>query len=168
MMSNTKLSAEARSAMNELRKVLSSKASVENIIIKDVRFLHALYGGEYLKRGQSEEVELPNIFGGDPFPAKTTYRFSSYEPASRLIHLDMTMVVDSKIATRSVVDYMNKIGKKMGKTPLKYEDMPELTITDEYHYALEQESGYMSYAKSTRVVDAMGTYKKEMVVIRKD
>src|SRR5690349_2140348 len=64
--------------MNELKKMVSTKESVENLMMKDVQLFHQLYGAEYNTRKQEEDVELMNVFGGDPYPAVIDYQFMGF------------------------------------------------------------------------------------------
>jgi hypothetical protein len=165
LLKNSDLNHFGSDAMDELKSILSSRQSVEILLLKDVQLFHTLYGSEYSSTKQSEDVELPNVIGGDPFPAVVSYRFTGFDKIKKSIGVEMDMMVDKKAATKMITEYLNSTSKKSGKPEIKPGEMPELNINDNYKYSIDQASGWPRSVHSVRLVNAMGSYSKETTII---
>jgi hypothetical protein len=161
-MANYKYTPEMETVVNEFRRLIKSRESVEQILLKDVQVFHNIYGLEFNSRKQTEEGELPNMFGGDPLPAKSTYQFMRFDKLKNQIHINIELLVDSDAATRIITDFINATGKKLGKKDsLSAADLPKIDIHDTNRFVLDQSTGWLRSASSERFVDAVGAYKKE-------
>lgn len=159
------LNAEAAAVTKELRMILSNRQSIEMLVLKDIQAFHRLYGLEYNIVKQTEDTELPNVFGGQPFPAVVSLQLVNIESNKSSFSVEMSSTIDKKVATKMVVDFLNEAGKKSGKTPLKESEFSEMDVKDVYLYTINAESGWITGATTERLVDAAGSYKKEVVNI---
>lgn len=56
-------------AIKELERTFSQREAIEQVLMKDVQLYHMAFGFEYfLEQKGIYESEIPNIFGGDPYP----------------------------------------------------------------------------------------------------
>jgi hypothetical protein len=166
LMRTQKFTPETEAVLNEFKRTISSKESIENLILKDVQLFHHVFGMEFNKRKQTESGELVNVFGGEPYPSRTDYQFTGFDKNTKLIRININTNVDGEAATRIIIQFMNETAKKMGSTEtIKPGDIPTLTIRDAYRFSLDQPTGWIRTASSVRLVDAMGTYKKETTLI---
>lgn len=159
------LTPEAEMLTKELKRVLSNKESIEALVLKEVQLFHNPYGAEFNIKRQYAEAELPNVLGGPPFPAVLSSQLITVAGNKQTFTVETTTEVDKKMATKITLDFLNSVGKKAGKAPIKESDFPEMEIKDLYSFIVAAESGWINKAKTERLVNAAGSYKKETVVI---
>ena len=145
------------SALAEMKKIFSSKESIEQIILRDVQLLHNLFGGEYKLNEQiTAESELPNFLGGNPFSAVLSVEMTELNRANNRCRIKMNQVVDKEKLTNELNDWMKKLGKP------KDSKLPLINMTDEYDFAIELKKGIITRAYSSRVVEIDNTKSIEV------
>jgi hypothetical protein len=158
------LSVEATGVMKELQITLSSRAGIENVLLKDIQLFHTLYGLEYSKQKEISETELPNVLGGEPFPAVIGSQLTSIATDRSYFSVETTLEIDKKATTKIVIDFLNAAGKKMGKKEIKESEFPEISINDVNRFIVDKETGWMKKIHSERLSDMLGSYRKEITV----
>ena len=160
-----KLTPDAALMMKELKNILSNKESIEAIVLKEVQMFHSPYGAEFNIKRQSAETALPNVLGGPPFPALISSQLKTMATDKKTFSVETTTSVDKKVATKITLDFLNEVGKKAGKTPIKASEFPEMKINDIYSFVIHTETGWINKGRTERLVDAAGSFKKEIVIL---
>ncbi|MBS1661760.1 MAG: hypothetical protein JST68_12005 [Bacteroidetes bacterium] len=71
----------ALATMKAVKEMFNSKTTVEATLVREIQLFHTLYGYRFTTREASESTQLPNPFGGEPFPAYQTYQLTNLDPA---------------------------------------------------------------------------------------
>jgi hypothetical protein len=150
--------------LTELKKSLTSREGIENVLLKDVQLFHTLYGLKYFSAKDTTEAELTNVFGGEPFPAVICTQFTSSESNGTAFNIETTLEVDKKAATRIIVDFLNKSVKSMGKEPIDASEFSGINIKDTNRFKLATESGWVQKIYSERLSEMLENYKKEIII----
>jgi hypothetical protein len=94
-------------ALQATRRIALSEAFVQTVIVSDIVLLHDLYGASLTEgRPLRAEGELPNPFGGDPFPADIEIALRDARAASGCARFDTAVVPERRAfaaAVREVV-----------------------------------------------------------------
>ena len=77
-----KMDSTARATLAATKKMFGSKQMVESTLIKEIQLFHLPYGYQFTTTEASADTQLPNPFGGEPFPARQTYRLTSLDKDS--------------------------------------------------------------------------------------
>jgi hypothetical protein len=135
-------------ALAETKKLFNSKESIEQVILKDVQLLHTLYGGEYtFKQKVQANTELPNFFGGDPFPAILTIEMTELNKGKNTCRIHMSQSLHKTKLTKELSKWMEKMGKPPDSK------LPEIYMEDNYDFQVELIKGWMSKAISIRIAE---------------
>jgi hypothetical protein len=138
-------------AVNEVRKIYSSKESIEQVLIKEIQLYHTLYGGEYkLKENISIETQLPNVLGGEPFPAFLEIEMTSLVPSKNTCIITMTQKLDDEKTTKIILDWVEKVSKKDNLS----QKIPKINITDKNEFEVELLTGWINKITSIRTAIA--------------
>lgn len=135
------------SILAEIKKVFSTKESIEQLIARDVQLLHNVFGGEYiLNKKIIAPAELPNFLGGNPFPAVLTLEMTKLNPVNKSCHINFNLVLNEEKVTEELNAWAEKAGKP------KDSKIPTIKISDDYNFEVDLKKGMIKKASSKRIV----------------
>jgi len=109
----------------------------ERSALVEVELLHRCFALPLVPGKKTDyEGELPNPFGGDPFPALGSYTLDAPDLAQQKASLHFRLAVDGQRARELILAWMRELAIQNGKTPPK--DTDELPLK-----ALEETTGYL-------------------------
>jgi hypothetical protein len=98
-------------ALRATRRIALSEAFVQTVIVSDIVLLHDLYGASLTEgRPVRAEGELPNPFGGDPFPADIEIALRDARTASGCALFDTAVAPDRRAFAAAVRDVVAETG----------------------------------------------------------
>jgi len=75
-----KMSKKMKQGLASITEIYSSKAGIEQVLFKELQYLHFPFGYEYdAKETVTYRQELPNMLGGDPFIGDTKFYFENVD-----------------------------------------------------------------------------------------
>lgn len=108
--------------------------------------------GAKLEVGKAKETEeeLPNPFGGDPFPTKRTVELTKVDAKTGLATIRVSVAFDEKAAAKILNQLVKDLTKQLGKEPPNAEVLKGFRITDEAEFTVNTKTGWVEKAKLTR------------------
>lgn len=101
------------------------------------------------------EGELPNPFGGDPFPALGSYQLDPLDPAGKQASVHFTLGIDPLKTRELVLAWMTEVAKRRGKpAPQSTDELPLKALDESTNYKLDLGSALPSnveFVRTTRV-----------------
>ena len=142
-------------AMNQVRAIFSSKEAIEQLVIRDIQLYHSVYGSEYiLNEEYSGETLLPNVLGGDPFPAIITVEMTKLIPYRNYAKFVMKQFVDPDKVMESIQNFTKEMAEKSGGSAPDNQPLPKMDIYDYNEFEAQLETGWLSRAYYRRTVEA--------------
>jgi hypothetical protein len=124
-------------ALDQARTVFSTRENIERLIMKDIQLYHSIYGGEYpLNQKMAAETSLPNISGGNPFPATVELELYELDRKTNICKIRVVQTIDKKKAAGEIDAVLKKNGQLKGKN--------SINITDEIKYEVELARGWVT------------------------
>jgi len=146
-------SPEFINALNKVKEMFTTKAAIEQIMIREIQIYHTPYGLEYkLNEKLALETQLPNIFGGEPFPAVLNIELTEINPEENSCRLTMSTEMDEEKATEIVFDFVKKLAEQMGKPLPDLNELPVFAIHDTCAFEVDLISGWLTRAYYKRKV----------------
>jgi hypothetical protein len=143
---------------------LSTKESVEAIMIKEVQLLYNPYGVEFPKHAMSAETELPNMLGGQPFPAILTYSMAALDVKNNLATVLLTQEVDKQKGKSILLDLLQKLSRGASPSDIN-STIEKVEITDKISLTFHLATGWQSKVEYVRIVDLGKGYQKTQYTI---
>lgn len=142
--------------------LLKSKEGIESIFLKDIQTYHAPYGIEYsTKEPQTYETELPNVLGGDPFPAVVTLTLNKVDIPNDLAVIDISQDVDKEKAVKLMKEFFVRLSKAQNKPLPEGEILTSMEIQDHYQYDLVLSDGWIRRMFTKRIIKIRDMDKTE-------
>lgn len=125
----------------------------ETMWLKDPAALFFLVG-EKLEEGKTKETdeELPNPFGGDPFPTKRRVEFTKMNAKAGTAVISVSVAFDEKAAEKILNQIIKDLTKQLGKEPPNADVIKGFRITDAAEYTVSTKTGWVEKAKVTRTL----------------
>lgn len=130
---------EYKVALDQLKKIFQSKQNIETLLIREVKIFHAPFGAEYDKKGTATATLLPNVTGGDPFPATVTAKLRELNTGKDYAVVNVDQVIDKKKAAPIMAALLKKLA---GTKPVSEDEIKkqlnglEISDLNTYKYAL--------------------------------
>ncbi len=151
-----------RAMIEQVKTVFTSRESIEELIMKDVQLVHNLYGGEYkLHEKLNAETQLPNVLGGNPFPAVLTIEMTKLDKLNKTCTINLDQLLDTDKAAKELNAFFEKTGSAA------MEKLADLDISDKCAYDVDLVTGWMKKVVYTRTVVAEGKKNVEIHEITK-
>jgi len=131
-----KLKKDLAKTIEPLRVAYSSKFGIEQIVMKELHYLHFPFGIEYVYGDTATyQDELPNMFGGDPIKGDVKLYIENIDTDNGLFTLKQEMDLNESGTKKMLLDFFKEIGRKdMDVEKLMKES--EISITDRNRYEL--------------------------------
>jgi hypothetical protein len=159
-LSNTKQDGSAQAALDKMMASLATKESVEALMIREVQLLHSPYGLEYDKAGTMAETELPNLFGGKPFPATLKLSMASLLPSADAASIIIFQQVDKMKGRDALVSIIQQFAGKSSAAEIS-EAIKTIDVSDKTTYSFHLSTGWVSCIEFVRKVDLGGALQEE-------
>lgn len=154
----------------QLRPIIENRIAIEGVLMKDIKVLHSPYGVEFnLNNPQVFETELPNIFGGAPFPAITTLSLLKLEASKDWARIGISQTVDKEKSAVILKEILIKIASPVrsdAKEGIEKSGIDSIELSDNYEYDLSLSDGWMNKISFTRVVKVKDIQKTETTAIQ--
>lgn len=125
-------------ALEPIKKVYSSKQGIEQIVLKELNYIHFPMGVQFdTTEPFNYEEELPNMFGGAPIKAKSKITFESVDFDEGFCVMKQEMTLDPESTKSLLMEMFSKM--KLNEKELKEAfKTAVVSITDnnrfEYYY----------------------------------
>ncbi len=136
---------EKTKVINQIKAIFQSKEMIEQVVIKEIQLYHAPYGLEYSLDEKLEiEAQLPNPFGGEPFPTIIFMELTDLQPELNYCNLVIGQKINSRKAENILLDLMKKLIPDTKKLLKKDEMFKIFNISDHTEYKVELDSGWIN------------------------
>lgn len=150
------------SISQQTKKVFSSRQSIEELIMKDVQMIHAVYGKEFkLKEKITAATELPNFLGGPPFPSIVNIEMYELNPAQSSCKIELSQNVDKTEAATIIKEWLKKSGQPVNS------QADAINISDILNYDFELKKGWVTSLQHTRMSEVGGIKQTETQIVKK-
>ncbi|HMU10190.1 MAG TPA: hypothetical protein PKC54_09300, partial [Ferruginibacter sp.] len=158
----TKLSQDKEyiAALNQVKTIFQSKENIEAVLIKEVQLYHTSYGAEYTFAGSEMETLLPNVTGGQPFPAKIIIKLDELNTKKGLCRISLNQVIDKGKAGPIIAAMLKKLSASVETDEAEIQNqIKDMEISDVNEFSYSLNTGWLSrvYFKRTSNV---GGYKQ--------
>jgi hypothetical protein len=110
-------------------------------------------GGAYVLQDKQEyEDELPNPFGGDPFPTRAYFLLEDVSSAGDTATIVWNQQFDQTKAREVLLTTFREMAERMGTKPPKADELPEFSIVDEARFLYDRNYGVPRTVSWTRTV----------------
>lgn len=145
---------EFAAALNQVKAIFQSKENIEALLIREVQLFHSPYGVEYDKKGTATTTELPNVTGGQPFPATVTLKLEELNTAKNYCTVSINQTVDKGKAGPIMAAMLKKLA---GSKPVNEEDIKKeiagLEISDLNSFTYTLTTGWMKKVVYKRIAN---------------
>lgn len=138
---------------NMIKQLYGSKEQIEAAAIKEIQLYYAPFGVEYTLGEVLEfDASLPNIFGGDPFPAKYKIELKEINSANNTCKLQINQILERVKANEIVYSFLSKMAKETGQAMPDKSQIPKFDIKDEAIYIIDTKEGWVKKVNSKRTI----------------
>ncbi|MCI0341034.1 MAG: hypothetical protein L0216_07745 [Planctomycetales bacterium] len=111
--------------------------------LRDPMIFFVVCGGEFrLGEKRDYEDQLPNPFGGEPFPSRAWFRMNEVRDEGREAVIEWRQTLDPEKSREILLATFKAMAEKMG-TPLPAEkDLPSLSVEDQGLFVMEVATGW--------------------------
>ena len=153
-----------RQTLETLREQYRKPEVVKQSLMNDSLLFFRCCSGE-LKPNDPEEVEmtLPNPFGGDPFPGKSTTRLIKFEEQSGLATVEYLLEFDKEKASSGMFDILKKMRPE---SPDPEGGFPELDIYDKTSCRIDTRKGWPLSIEFIRAIKVDGRGGEQKITFK--
>ena len=132
---------EARSLVAEM---LADPGRGQHLVLREIPLLLTPIGRDFRQREPQEfETQLPNPFGGEPFPAKTTYTLAKFDANVSRAEVEFKQAVDPRRANAVMEKVVKDLADDGSKSNVPAaEKMPPLVMTDTATFVVDAAKGW--------------------------
>ncbi len=133
-------------------------------LIEPVAFFFPI-GQTYAGVGKTREYDdkLPNPLGGPPFPCKGKVTLTAHDAATGRAEISWTITGDPKETARIVLETMNAIAKKTGRTLPNADDFKTLAMETRTEVVIDTRTGWVERFTSTRSTSGQGSTQEDIL-----
>ena len=148
---------QVKAAFNQIRSMFQTRESIEQSLIKEIQLYHSLYGGEYtLNKEVKAASTLPNILGGEPFPAVLSVEMTELKPQKQSCRVKVSQRIDKEKGSEILHDFARKMARTSGSEMPDQQKLPDFEITDQQEYQVDLDHGWMKRVYNKRTIRAQG------------
>ena len=150
----------AKAVLAATEQMFSSKQVVESALIKEIQLFHKPYGYQFTTKEESETTQLPNPFGGAPFPARQTYQLTTLDEAKDAFALVVRLTIDKGDINSLMEPLLQRMNiKKNAEIEAAKEQMKNYDMQDYAEYHFVRSTGWLTRLFYKRSV-SMGKNKQ--------
>lgn len=159
----SELPEEGQLALENIENSISNREGIELLLIKDIRLFHQAFGYEYyIDQAGIYEIEIPNLFGGEPYPGIAETKAINVNRSRKTCTIIYDEYIDEEKATELLSETAEEISNS--DTPLGSVDQ----FTDHSEFDAVLTSGWLTRALYTRTVVAGSEKGVEKMVLTLD
>ena len=145
---------EFAAALNQVKAIFQSKENIEALLIREVQLFHSPYGVEYGKKGTVTATELPNVTGGQPFPATVTLKLQELNTIKDFCTVSINQTVNKGKAGPIMAAMLKKMA---GSRPVTEEEIKKeiagLEISDLNSFTYSLSTGWIKNTVYKRIAN---------------
>ena len=144
--------AAAISKINQVIRKHSTKESIETFVVREVNQFFAYHGAKY-KLGETitENIKIPNNYGGDPLDATAALVLDELLPENNTSIIKSFQNINPQQLTAVTYDYLKSLNIVEGTLPA-YEDFPTVTKQIWGGSEIHSASGWVIYSQESEQV----------------
>jgi hypothetical protein len=132
-------------ALNQVKAVFQSKENIETLLIREVQLFHSPYGTEYGSTGTAVEATIPNVMGGEPFPATIQLKLTELNKKKNYCSINITQAIDKGKAGPIIAEMLKKLSGNAEQDDAEItRETKELNISDVSEYTYTISTGWLS------------------------
>ena len=138
--------------INQTKRKYVSKESIETFVIRDVSQFFAYHGAKYqLGETITEDIKMPNNYGGDPLDATAAMVLDELLPENNTSIIKSFLNINARQLTAVTYDYLKSLNIVEGSLP-SYEDFPTVTKQIWGGSEIHSNSGWVIYSQESEQV----------------
>lgn len=138
---------EAMETIEKLSKSLLKRDAIELLILRDLQLYHQAFGFEYFRDQIGiYEIEIPNVFGGDPYPGVAETKAVNVNEVAKTCTIIYDQFINKEAAATLIKETLDDISE---------EESSSLTFSefsDHSEFDAELTSGWLKRASFERTV----------------
>lgn len=139
----------------------SSKESIEARSINDIHLFYAFHGGIYkLDSLVEEQIQVPNLVGGDPIDAEISYILDTIDTANWVSTFRMRLAADPEQLLNATIAFMKQMSANLGVPGPEITDIPRIS-QETWTYSDIHDSGWIIYTIQSKEVSTDGILQVE-------
>lgn len=139
--------------INQVRQTFSTKEAIEAATINEIHYFHAPFGSKLsLNLIYEGEKKLPNIYGGEPFDAKTQTDLVEMDTVNSTAMIRIITTVDSIQAKKATFAYMKQIAQASKLPEPTIDNVPEISIQSKFASNVHLPTGWVIDAYDVKEV----------------
>lgn len=141
-----------RTALSAAKSMLDGPAFAASTL-KDPQMIF-IWCGASLVVGEKREYDdqLPNPFGGDPFPAHASIEVVRHDADKAEVELEWHQTLDKEKASAAIAAMLRELAVKVGKPLPADQELPLLDIVDEGRWTFDTRLGLPTNVVWTRTI----------------
>lgn len=159
---------EIINSINQIKPYFQTKESIETFLIKEIQLYHTPYGAEYNFKGSPTATELPNAFGGNPFPATIIPKLEEINTTKDYCKVTLNQTVDKGKAGAIMAEMLLKISKKAVEDEVEMrKQIKDLEFSDTNEFSFAINSGWhkrIFYSRKTNVGSTKQVESLEIII----
>lgn len=151
----------------ELKGMFETKERAKRAWMKEIG-LYFLPLGLSIDRSKpvAFDDELPNLFGGDPFPTKAEFGLKAYDKASGRAIITWKQTPDPEKFRTVLEKTLKDTVKRAGGQPIPEAAFRTLTFEDTAEFTVDVPTGWVHHVTHTRTFKADGVTQEDRTVIK--
>jgi hypothetical protein len=144
------------SITSRMRLYFNKREAIESLVLKEIKLYHTLYGNEFsLNSKIVQEIVLPNITGGAPFPATIQAWLSKLQPQNDFCQVIMDQQIDKVKGKEVLVDVIKKLLGELGDKALGTDIPGQIEVSDHNEFDMILSTGWISRVILKRTVKVL-------------
>lgn len=146
----------------------ADEASVQSLCTREAQVFFMAIGAE-LQRDRPIEFDdqLPNPFGGAPFPCKGRFSLAGVDRKSGVATVDFAQTLSPADTRRIMEETLKALAQRTGREPPDAEALKSLTIEDSAQFAIELATGWPRTITHKRVTRAASASQEDAMTFRR-
>jgi hypothetical protein len=151
---------------DQVASMFETKQQIEQLATREAQLFFMPLGIEFKGDKPVEfEDELPNPFGGAPFPSRARFALKEVDSKHRLAKVTWTQTVASEDARRIMEKTLKELAQRMGKAVPDADLLTTLTLEDAAEFSVELSSGWIQSFTHRRVTKAERMLQEDLIAV---
>lgn len=146
--------------------LFASKEQIDQFVTREPQLFFMVMGAEFDGDTPNEmDSELPNPFGGEPFPSRARVALKGIDKEAGLARVTFQQTVEPNAARRIMERSLRDMAKRLGKPAPDGPLVKDLVIEDSAEFAIEISTGWIQSLTHTRMSKVDAGFQRETVAI---
>lgn len=152
----------------QIKSMYSTREQIVQLTTREAQVFFFTLGKRYrLAEPIAYELNLPNQFGGEPFPAYATLELESLDTETNLAKVVWEQYLDEAESSRIMLNTMTALAKSMGQPAPSKSEIPDIEVSDIGEFKIEASSGWIQQLEHTRTTTTGEDSQSDIMVITK-